>query len=306
MGHGRGRRLNTNDFLSQSKKVLVTLIRFICSFFSAARRTNKEAPPRLSGFWVCRRSCRRGLRNSLRSDSPRPFSSVFLATSPPDKGGIGGSCLYFNPFALRALSLYSLTETQGERLRCIPLLPLLRFYEPHPAMLRGMAREDCDTKDFLSQPKKVLVTLICVICSFFSTARRTNQEAPPQLSGFWVRRYGRHRGLRNSLRSDSPRPFSSVFLATSPPDKGGIGGSCLYSNPLALWALPLYSLTETQGERGLTLLLPLLVFLIPLLVATLLSSPLYFALQNRGRRVVPASEMKSDIGLFSLLFCSTP
>ena len=83
----RGRRLNTNDFLSLSKKVLVTLIRFICSFFSAARRTNQEAPPRLSGFWVCRRSRRRGLRNSLRSDSPRPFSSVFLATSPPDKGG---------------------------------------------------------------------------------------------------------------------------------------------------------------------------------------------------------------------------
>ena len=72
---------------------------------------------------------------------------------------------------------------------------------------------------------------------------------PPRLSGFWIRRYGRRRGLRNSLRSDSPRPFSSVFLVTSPPDKGGIGGSSLYSNPLALWALPLYSLTETQGER---------------------------------------------------------
>ena len=86
-GHGKGRRLNANDFLSQSKKVLVTLIRFICSFFSAARRTNQEAPPRLSGFWVCHYGRRRGLRNSLRSDSPRPFSSVFLATSPPDKGG---------------------------------------------------------------------------------------------------------------------------------------------------------------------------------------------------------------------------
>ena len=56
---------------------------------------------------------------------------------------------------------------------------------------------------------------------FFLVARRTNQEAPPQLSGFWVRRRSRRRGLRNSLRSDSPRPFSSVFLATSPPDKGG-------------------------------------------------------------------------------------
>ncbi len=118
-------------------------------------------------------------------------------------------------------------------------------------MLRDTAREDCATKDFLSLPKKVLVTLICVICSFFSTARRTNQEAPPLLSGFWVRRYGRRRGLRNSLRSDSPRPFSSVFLATSPPDKGGDFARAFAGlfNPLALRALPLYSLTETQGER---------------------------------------------------------
>ena len=43
-----------------------------------------------------------------------------------------------------------------------------------------------NTKDFLSLSKKVLVTLIYVICSFFSAARRTNQEAPPQLSGFWL------------------------------------------------------------------------------------------------------------------------
>ena len=70
---------------------------FVCSFFSAARRTNQEAPPRLSGFWACRYGRRRGLRNSLRSDSPRPFSSVFLATSPPDKGGIGGLACILTP-----------------------------------------------------------------------------------------------------------------------------------------------------------------------------------------------------------------
>ena len=91
--------------------------------------------------------------------------------------------------------------------------------------------------------------IILSIRLFFLAARGMNPEGLPQLSGFWACRYGRRRGLRNSLRSDSPRPFSSVFLATSPPDKGGIGGSCLYSNPFALRALPLYSLTETQGER---------------------------------------------------------
>ena len=80
-----------------------------------------------------------------------------------------------------------------------------------------------DTKDFLSLSKKVLVTLIYVICSFFSAARRTNQEAPPQLSDLLARRLGRRRGLRNSLRSDSSLPFFSVSLAPSPPDKGGIG-----------------------------------------------------------------------------------
>ena len=119
-------------------------------------------------------------------------------------------------------------------------------------MLRDTAREDCATKDFLSLPKKVLVTLICVICSFFSTARRTNQEAPPLLSGFWVRRHGRRRGLRNSLRSDSPRPFSSVFLATSPPDKGGDFARAFAGlfNPLALWALPLYRCGAPRNATG--------------------------------------------------------
>ena len=149
-------------------------------------------------------------------------------------------------------------------------------------MLRDTAGEDCDTKDFLSPPKKVLVTLICVICSFFSTARRTNKEAPPRLSGFWVRRYGRRWGLRNPLRSDSPRPFSSVSLATSPPDKGGIGCSCLYSNPLSLWALLLYSLVGTQGERRANSITFASGIFNPSVLRT---PPLYFALQNAGEEV---------------------
>ena len=55
--------------------------------------------------------------------------------------------------------------------------------------------------------------------------------------GLLACRYGRRRGLRNSLRSNSPRPFPSVFLASSPPDKGGIGDCCfcLYSNPLCFF-----------------------------------------------------------------------
>ena len=153
--------------------------------------------------------------------------------------GSGLYFFYFNPFALWALPLYSLTETQGER-RVNSITSIVGIFNPSPrrytpqlspiffcathrnASGHGKGRR-LNTNDFLSLSKKVLVTLIRFICSFFSTARRTNQEAPPLLSGFWVRRYGRRRGLRNSLRSDSPRPFSSVSLVSSPPDKGGSG-----------------------------------------------------------------------------------
>ena len=118
-----------------------------------------------------------------------------------------------------------------------------------------------NTKDFLSLSKK----------------------APPQLSGLLACRYGRRRGLRNSLRSNSPRPFPSVFLASSPPDKGGIGDCCfcLYSNPLCfinpsvLRTPPLYFAVQNtpqccgtrQGER---------VILGLLLLQPMFSTPLFF------------------------------
>ena len=73
----------------------------------------------------------------------------------------------------------------------------------------------------LSLPKKVLVTLIHFLCSFISVARRTNPEAPPQLSGLTVYRYGRCWGCGTRICSNSSRPLSSVSLAFSPPDKGG-------------------------------------------------------------------------------------
>ncbi len=72
-----------------------------------------------------------------------------------------------------------------------------------------------DTKDFLSLSKKVLVTLIRFLGSFFSTARRTNQEAPPQLSGLLACRYGRRRGAAElaPLKQSSPFfPPSSLRL----------------------------------------------------------------------------------------------
>ena len=124
---------------------------------------------------------------------------------------------------IRILYLYSFLLFLQPLRHFVPP-PLYFFVAKTPRHAAGHGKgEDCATKDFLSLPKKVLVTLIRFICSFFSTARRTNQEAPPQLSGLLACRYGRRRGLRNSLRSNSPRPFPSVSLASSPPDKGGIG-----------------------------------------------------------------------------------
>ena len=111
-----------------------------------------------------------------------------------------GRKLYFSnstPFALRALPLYSLTETQGER-RVNSITPTSGIFNPSPrryapqfspifscttprnASGHGRGRR-LDTNNFLSLPKIVSVALICVICSFFSATRRTNQEAPPFL-----------------------------------------------------------------------------------------------------------------------------
>jgi len=65
----------------------------------------------------------------------------------------------------------------------------------------------------------------CYTKSFYLFILLNSEKNEPRSAaaviGLLARRHGRCRGLRNSLRSDSPRPFSSVFLATSPPDKGG-------------------------------------------------------------------------------------
>ena len=109
------------------------------------------------------------------------------------------------------------------------------------------------TQNIGERPKKQLFLRRGVERSLFIllSSEKNEPRSAAAVIGLLACRYGRRRGLRNSLRSNSPRPFPSVFLASSPPDKGGIGDCCfcLYSNPLALWALPLYSLTETQGER---------------------------------------------------------
>jgi len=90
----------------------------------------------------------------------------------------------------------------------------------------------------LSFPVKESPCYTNLRCLFILLSSEKNEpRSAAAVIGLLACRYGRRRGLRNSLRSNSPRPFPSVFLASSPPDKGGIGDCCfcLYSNPLCFF-----------------------------------------------------------------------
>ena len=60
------------------------------------------------------------------------------------------------------------------------------------------------------------------ICSFFSTARRTNQEVPPLLSGFVARRLAPPSGAVELATLKHSSPSFLGRLASSRPDKGGV------------------------------------------------------------------------------------
>ncbi len=67
-------------------------------------------------------------------------------------------------------------------------------------------------------PHRVRVTRLC---SFFSAARRTNQEAPPLLSGYLARRLAPPSGAAELAALKQSSPLFLNRLASSLPDKGG-------------------------------------------------------------------------------------
>ena len=168
---------------------------FVCSFFSAARRTNQEAPPRLSGFWL--------VATVAVGVCGTRFARTVLALFPPSslrlhrpiKAESGDLACILTPSP--SSPPIFLVGTQGER-RVNSITPTSGIFNPSPrryapqfspifscttprnASGHGRGRR-LDTNNFLSLPKIVSVALICVICSFFSATRRTNQEAPPFL-----------------------------------------------------------------------------------------------------------------------------
>ena len=144
-----------------------------------------------------------------------------------------GLPFFINPFVLRTPPLYFALQNTGEEGN--PLLIAVRY----PAYGARQGRIVIQRTFFPSQSPCYTNSLYLFI---LLSSEKNEQRSAAAVIGLLAFRYGRRRGLRNSFRSDSPRPFPFVSLASSPPDKGGIGDCCfcLYSNPLALRALPLY------------------------------------------------------------------
>ena len=154
---------------------------FVCSFFSAARRTNQEAPPRLSGFWL--------VATVAVGVCGTRFARIVLALFPPSslrlhrpiKAESGDLACILTPSPY-GHSPYIPCRNTGEKgnTRFGNEVEFYCFVTPRHVTGHGRGRR-LNTNDFLSLPKIVSVALICVICSFFSATRRTNQEAPPFL-----------------------------------------------------------------------------------------------------------------------------
>ena len=134
--------MNTNDFLSPPKIVSDARDALRLFILLSSEKNEPRSAAAVIGLLARRYGRRRGLRNSLRSDSPHPFSSVFLVTSPPDKGG---------DFAHAFAGLFNPSVT---------VCYLLYMVSPHPVMLRDTAGEEfCDTLllcDFAGKIRSIL------------------------------------------------------------------------------------------------------------------------------------------------------
>ena len=79
-------------------------------------------------------------------------------------------------------------------------------------------------------------------CNFFPAAKKLPRKVARSLSGTPASRFARRRGLRNSLRSNSPRPISVFSLAPGSPIKAGI--------------FPSQTLPAVKGEDGCPFVIP--------------------------------------------------
>ena len=140
-------------------------------FFSTARRTNQEAPPQLSGFWVCRRSRRRG--RSARTVLAL-FPPSLLRLHRPIKAESGDLACILTPSPCGHSPYILRCKTQGRRVNSITSIaglfnpsprryapqfsPIFSCTTPRNASGHGRGRR-LDTNNFLSLPKIVSVAL---------------------------------------------------------------------------------------------------------------------------------------------------
>ena len=98
-----------------------------CNFFPAAKKLPRKVARSLSGTPASRFARRRGLRNSLRSNSPRPISVFSLAPGSPIKAGIF-PLRHYRPLRVRAVAICHSEPMRGISNHLFEILHFTSFH----------------------------------------------------------------------------------------------------------------------------------------------------------------------------------
>ena len=145
----------------------------------------------------------------------------WLASSRPDKGG---GTLYASFWSFRATTRYP--EISGLAFYPVSFSAYTFYRAAGPRIgVRGdgFVSYRAATWRLSHSAQRRGIQGIPGRCSFFSAARRTNQEAPPLLSGFVARRLVPPSGAAELAALRQSSPLCLGRLASSRPDKGGRG-----------------------------------------------------------------------------------
>ena len=98
-----------------------------CNFFPAAKKLPRKVARWLSGTPASRFARRRELRNSLRSNSPRPISVFSLAPGSPIKAGIF-PLRHYRPLRVRAVAICHSEPMRGISNHLFEILHFTSFH----------------------------------------------------------------------------------------------------------------------------------------------------------------------------------
>ena len=140
---------------------------YLFIFLNSEKNEPRSAAAVIGPFGLSLRSPSGGLRNSLRSNSPRPFPSVSLASSPPDKGGIGvcalARILTPSPFGHSPYIPFRNTGGEVEMYSSFALAPIL-YKTPRHATGHGRGRSEnlslCRNEKYHFQFSPLLVSFV--------------------------------------------------------------------------------------------------------------------------------------------------